>query len=157
VALGAAGTAAAAAVAVAAVGGTLTRIGPWYRALKKPAWTPPDLAFPVIWTTIFALTAVAGLQAWRKAPGPRAQEWVIGLLALNGFLNILWSLLFFTLQRPDLALYEGLGLMASVAVPMIVFWRYSRSASLLLTPYLLWVAVALLLNQAIIHLNRPFQ
>ncbi len=156
-ALGAAGTAAAAAVAVAAVGGTLTRIGPWYRALKKPDWTPPDLAFPIVWTTIFALTAVAGVQAWRKAPGQRAQEWVIGLLALNGFLNILWSLIFFTLQRPDLALYEGFGLLASVAAPMIFFWRFSKSASLLLSPYLLWVGAALLLNQAVIHLNGPFR
>ncbi len=156
VALGAAATAAAAAVLVAAVGGTLTRIGPWYRALKKPDWTPPDLAFPVVWTAIFALAAVAGLEGWRKASAPAGREWVIGLFALNGFLNVTWSLLFFALRRPDLAVFEAGVLWASVLAIILLLWRSARLGSLLMLPYLVWVGVAFFLNLTVVRLNGPF-
>ena len=148
--------AAAAALAVAATGGTLTRIGPWYRALVKPAWTPPDPAFGAIWTAIFALTAISGVLAWRAARRATTREWLIGLFALNGFLNILWSLLFFALERPDWALVEVAGLWLSIVALIVFAWPLSRAASLLLAPYLVWVSIASLLNYEVVRLNGPF-
>ena len=148
--------AAGAALAVAAVGGTLTRIGPWYRALQKPAWTPPDPAFGAIWTAVFSLTAIAGVLAWRGSRRVSTREWLIGLFALNGFLNVLWSVLFFALQRPDWGLIEVVGLWLSVAALMVFTWPLSRWASLLLAPYLVWVSVASLLNFDVVRLNGPF-
>ena len=148
--------AAVAALAVAATGGSLTRIGPWYRALHKPAWTPPDPAFGLIWTVIFSLTAIAGVLAWRGAKRPATREWLIGLFALNGFLNIAWSLLFFALQRPDWALVEAAALWLSVAGLVAFAWPLSRLAALLLAPYLLWVSIATLLNYDVMRLNPPF-
>ncbi len=148
--------AAASALAVGAIGGGLTTIGPWYRALHKPAWTPPDAAFGVIWTTIFALAAVSGVTVWRAARSQVTREWIIGLFALNGFLNILWSLLFFRFQRPDWALIEVAPFWLSIAALILVFWRVSRTASLMLVPYLVWVSIATLLNYDIVHLNLPF-
>ena len=148
--------AAAAALAVAATGGSLTRIGPWYHALHKPGWTPPDPAFGLIWTIIFSLTAIAGVLAWRGARRPTTREWLIGLFALNGFLNIAWSLLFFALQRPDWALIEAVALWLSVAGLIAFAWPLSRLAGLLLAPYLVWVTVATLLNYEVVRLNPPF-
>ena len=148
--------AAVSALAVAAIGGGLTTIGPWYRALHKPAWTPPDVAFGVIWTTIFAFIAVSGVTAWRAAKSPVTREWIIGLFALNGFLNILWTLLFFRFQRPDWALLEVVPFWLSILALIVVFWRFSRVGSLLLAPYLVWVSIATLLNYQIVHLNGPF-
>ena len=148
--------AAAAALAVAATGGTLTRIGPWYRALTKPAWTPPDPAFGAIWTAIFAMTAIAGVLAWRAARRVATREWLIGLFALNGFLNIVWSLLFFALERPDWALVEVAALWLSIVALIAFAWPLSRPASLLLAPYLLWVSIASLLNYEVVRLNGPF-
>lgn len=148
--------AALAALAVAAVGGTITDIGPWYNGLRKPDWTPPPVAFPIVWTGIFALAAVAGVAAWRAAPKATQSDMVIGLFALNGFLNILWSLLFFRLQRPDWALVELVVLEASILVLIVYCGRFSRLAAALLTPYLAWVAVAGLLNWQVVQLNQPF-
>ena len=34
--------------------------GPWYRDLDKPTWTPPDWAFPVVWTTLYIFLSIAG-------------------------------------------------------------------------------------------------
>lgn len=148
--------AATAAAFVALLGGTLTDLGPWYQALNKPPWQPPGPAFGIIWTAIFAMAAASGVLAWRSARDTASREWVIGLFALNGFLNVLWSLLFFRLQRPDWALIEVGALWLSVLLPIVVFFRRSRLASLLLAPYLLWVTIAAVLNLEIVRLNPPF-
>lgn len=144
------------AFAVALVGGTITDLGPWYEGLRKPDWTPPRTAFPIVWTTIFTLCAISAVTAWRAAPGPRQSDMVIGLFALNGFLNILWSLLFFKMQRPDWAMIELVALWISIAILIAYCWRLSRLAGVLLVPYLVWVTIAGLLNWHIVRLNAPF-
>jgi tryptophan-rich sensory protein len=148
--------AAASALAVAAIGGSLTTIGPWYRNLHKPGWTPPDAAFGVIWTLIFALATVSGVTAWTSARSNTRREWIIGLFALNGFLNILWSLVFFRLQRPDWGLIEVAPFWLSIAVLIGFIGRFSRLGGVLLLPYLAWVSIAAFLNYEIVHLNPPF-
>lgn len=148
--------AALSAVAVAAIGGTLTVLGPWYYALKKPDWTPPDAAFGIIWTIIFALAALSAVIAWRRDSSPDRRQWMIALFAINGLLNILWSLIFFKLQRPDLAIIEVAALWLSILALIAFLWRSSPLASLLLVPYLVWVGTAAWLNYDVVRLNGPF-
>lgn len=147
--------AAGAALGVALLGGLSTDIGPWYAGLKQPPWKPPDLWFGPAWTLIFALTAMAGLTAWRAAPA-RWRGALLGAYALNAFLNVLWSLLFFRLRRPDWAFAEVAFLWSSILLLMLLSWRFSRLAAALLLPYLLWVAFAALLNLEVVRLNGPF-
>ncbi len=146
----------AAAICVASLGATVTDLGPWYQALAKPAWNPPDVLFPLGWTVIYALITVAGITAWRAAPKAAMAEWVLGLFALNGFLNISWSLIFFRLQRPDWAFYELTLLWLSIAVLIVYCGRFSRLAAGLLVPYLVWVTFAGALNLTVVRLNAPF-
>lgn len=144
------------AVCVAALGATVTDLGPWYQALAKPDWNPPDVLFPIGWTLIYALITVAGITAWRAAPTSAAAEWVLGLFALNGFLNISWSLIFFRLQRPDWAFAEVIVLWLSILAMILFCGRFSKSAAWLLAPYLAWVSFAAALNWAVVQLNAPF-
>jgi tryptophan-rich sensory protein len=150
------GTAAVTAMAVAGLGGLMTDLGPWYRDLVKPAWQPPDWLFGPAWTVIFALTAAAGVLGWRAAASRKAREWLLVLFAVNAFLNVLWSLLFFRLHRPDWAFFEVVLLWLSIAALMIALARRSRTAALLLAPYLAWVTFAGVLNWSIVQLNKPF-
>ena len=137
---------------IACVGATITDVGPWYQALAKPDWAPPDAIYAPVWILIFGLAAIAAATAWMAAPAG-ASDMVLGLFALNGFLNLLWSFLFFRLHRPDLAAIEVWLLWASVAALIVVLWRFSRTAALLLLPYLAWVGTAGVLNQAVVALN----
>lgn len=146
----------AAAICVAALGATITDLGPWYQALAKPDWNPPDVLFPMGWTLIYALITIAGITAWRAAPTSAAAEWVIGLFALNGFLNISWSLIFFRLQRPDWAFAELIVLWLSIMAMILYCHRFSKAAAWLLVPYLAWVSFAGTLNLAVVQLNAPF-
>lgn len=140
----------------AVLGATITNIGPWYHGLVQPWWAPPDAAYGVAWTAIYACTGLAGVTAWLAMTRRREQEWLLGMFALNGFLNILWSLLFFRFHRPDLALVEVVGLWLSVAALIVLIWRRSMTGAVLLLPYLLWVTFAGYLNMAIVRLNGPF-
>ena len=148
--------AALAALLVASLGATITDLGPWYRDLVKPSWQPPDWLFGPVWTVIFALCALSAAMGWRDAPSRTARDWVIVLFALNGLLNLLWSLLFFRVKRPDWALAEVGLLWLSVLALILFLGRFSPSAGRLLWPYLVWVTFAGVLNWRIVALNAPF-
>lgn len=142
--------------AVSLIGQQLTDLGPWYQALKQPEWKPPDWAFGVIWSSIFVLIVVAGVMGWRRATHPAQQVQMLALWGINSMLHMTWSLLFFTLKRPDWSMIELPFLWLSIAAIMWTLWRVSRVAAVLLVPYIVWVTVAGALNYANVQLNGPF-
>ena len=142
-------------VAAWVLGGVLTRPNlDWYATLQKPGFTPPNETFPVAWTILYALMAVSAWLVWR-APGKEddrriAFNWFFNQLAIGGA----WSYAFFQMHSPGLGLIVILVLLVAILVTIVYFDRLSRAASLLLVPYLLWVAFATSLNFAIWLLNR---
>ena len=141
---------------VAGIGGALTELGPWYYALQQPAWKPPDAAFGVIWSAIFSLCAISAALAWVQAATRPRRVRLLLLFGVNGVLNMLWSLLFFTLHRPDWAMAEWVLLWLSVLSLVLGLRSYGRLAAWLNLPYLLWVTTAGLLNWQTMALNGPF-
>ena len=81
---------------------------------------------------------------------------MLALFALNGFLNVFRSPLYFRLHRPGWALYEVPFLWLSVLAPILLLARFARNAAWLLAPYLIWVGVAAALNVQTVALNGPF-
>lgn len=140
---------------VGGLGGAATEIGPWYFQLQKPSWQPPDWLFGPAWTTIYILTSIAGVKAWRRADEVQ-RRYFLGALLLNLVLNLLWSLIFFTSQRPDIALLEVVPLWLSILLMVLLVRSYSPVSALLMLPYLGWVAFAAYLNWTIVKLNAPF-
>lgn len=131
--------------------GILFKPGTWYTGLRKPGWTPPNRAFPIVWSILYLMIAVSGWLVWRNA------GWVAGPFALFGLqmvLNFLWSWLFFGLRKPLWALAD-IGLLAvAVAATALAFAPLSGTAALMLVPYLAWVCVAFALNLSVWRLNR---
>ena len=125
-------------------------------ALEKPAWQPPDWLFGPVWTLIYALAAVAGVSAWQGAPQSAGRNRILALFAINAFLNLLWSLLFFRLHRPDWALIEVAFLWLSIIALIFGLRPFSKVSTWLLAPYLLWVTFAAVLNATIVRLNPGF-
>lgn len=142
-------------VAVAFAGGLATDIGPWYQSLQQPSWKPPDAAFGPVWTLIFGLTAWACIRCWERAAEAAARRRVAWAFAANGVLNVLWSVLFFTLRRPDWAAWQVVLLWGSVAALIGLAWRIDRAAAAMLSVYLAWVTLAAMLNLAVVRLNAP--
>ncbi len=148
--------AAVCAIAICAIGGLLTEIGPWYRGLRKPSWQPPDWLFGPAWTLILGLAAAAGVLAWQAAETDAGRTLIAALFAANAVFHILWSPLFFRWKRPDWALIEVPFLWLSVLALVIGLAPFSTTASWLVAPYLAWVAFAAYLNLTIVRLNGPF-
>jgi tryptophan-rich sensory protein len=141
---------------VTGLGGLLTEVGPWYRALRKPYLQPPDWLFGPAWTVILGLAAWSGVLSWHAAHDAGGHWRVAVLFATNAVFHVLWSPLFFKCKRPDWALAEVPFLWGSVLALVIGLWPLSHEASLLVVPYLLWVSFAAWLNWAIVRLNAPF-
>ncbi|MEE4208781.1 MAG: TspO/MBR family protein [Parvularcula sp.] len=144
------------AAAVAVIGGLMTKIGPWYEGLTKPDWTPPDWLFAPAWTIIYALAVFAAVRGWTHVQSGRERAWLVSLFFINAVLNVLWSALFFSLQRPDFALAEVVTLWLSVLALVVFLWPRERAAALALLPYLIWVGFASALNLAIVRMNGSF-
>ena len=137
-------------------GGVLTKIGPWYRNLRKPSWQPPDWLFGPAWTVILGLAAWSASLGWEAASGDAARRTVIILFGINAAFHLLWTPLFFNFRRPDWSLIEVGFLWASILAAIVWLAPVSSLAAWLLVPYLAWVTFASYLNLAIVRLNRPF-
>lgn len=124
----------------------------WYAGLVKPAWNPPAWVFGPVWTTLYAMMAVAAWLVWREG-GWKAQKRGLGLYLVQWALNVLWTPLFFGLHQPGLAFCELLVLDVAVLATLAGFWRVRRLAATLLVPYLVWIMFASYLNYTIWALN----
>lgn len=141
--------------AAAAIGSAATfqSVSTWYPTLAKPAWNPPGWIFGPVWSVLYVAMSVAGWRVWRIQTGPAAR----GVLRLYGAqlaLNALWSVCFFGLRRPDLALIDIAGLWLLLVVALGRFWRADRIAGGLWAPYVAWVSFASVLNATVWWLNR---
>ncbi|MFN7163949.1 MAG: TspO/MBR family protein [Hyphomonas sp.] len=136
----------------AASSGAIFRPGAWYAALSKPPWTPPNWAFPVTWSVLFVLNAVAGWLVWLTGGAGAA-----GALALYGVslaINASWSGVFFGARRMGLGFVIVVMLWLSIAAVMAAFAPISAVAAGMLVPYLAWVTIASALNLRVWQLNR---
>lgn len=140
---------------IAAVQGIVTRpqIVGWYNELAKPSWTPPSSLFPIAWTTLYILMAVALWRLWEKAAPSSARNWAIVLFLVQLALNAAWSPLFFGAHATRAALIDIVLLLAAIALTMVASVRVDRIAAWLLAPYLAWVAYAATLNGGIVWMN----
>lgn len=132
---------------------TISEITTWYATLNKPFFNPPNWIFGPVWTSLYALMGVS-IFLMLEQKLKNEENKIIFLFSLQLFLNFLWSVIFFGFHLPLLALIEILLLWGSILYLIIKFYKYSKPASFLLVPYLLWVSFATLLNASIVILNQ---
>jgi len=138
------------------LGSALTSVGlaSWYQTLVLPSYAPPGAIIGLVWTTLYALLAVAIVLSWIatdkvfwKSVGP--------LYIVNGMLNVLWSFVFFVLHDLSGAAVTAGLLACSVLVLIFANLKPSKAAAILLVPYFLWTSFATGLNVHITVLNLP--
>jgi tryptophan-rich sensory protein len=125
---------------------------PWFAALDKPAAYPPPIAFPIVWTVLYALMGVAAAlicSAW----GARGRAVAVVAFLLQLILNLAWSPVFFGAHRISAALVVIALLDLAVLATVLLFWQVRKTAGALLLPYLAWALFATYLNWQILALN----
>jgi tryptophan-rich sensory protein len=143
-------------LAVGAVSGAATAEGvsTWYPTLVKPPFNPPAWIFGPVWTVLYIMMGVAVFVVWQRGWGSDGVRAAVTAFAIQLALNALWSILFFGLRSPGLALIEIAVLWLAIAATVVLFWRVATVAGALMVPYLLWVSFATVLNASIWWLNR---
>ena len=141
-------------LAAAFIGGlaTASSVDSWYAELTKPDWTPPGRVIGAVWSVLYPVMGIAAWFVWLQRE--RASVRVpLMIWAIHLPFNALWSILFFGLQSPGLAFTELILLWLLIALATVAFYTRSIIAGALMTPYLLWVAFAGVLNFRIWWMN----
>lgn len=134
---------------------TQSSVNDWYPTLAKPSFNPPSWLFAPVWSMLYIMMGVAGGLVWARMDFEReAVRNALFLFAVQLGLNGLWSLLFFGLKNPLLALIEIALLLLMIFETYVKFKKIDKVAGWLFIPYLLWVTFATMLNAGIWWLNK---
>ena len=138
-------------VLVAVLGSIFVNIGlDWFDSLIKPDDWISNWIIPIVWTVIYTITSV-GL--YRILGRERLEKETMILFIINGILNVLWCLIFFTLEQKLLGLVVIiLNLIASVLLLTNLNKNYKTFYYWLLI-YPTWLSIATTLNLAVWILN----
>ncbi len=141
-----------AAAAVVGTLGTKTDTA-WYRELDKPSWQPPPVAFPLVWTPLYATVAWGTGRLVDAAPDRRRR--LLALVSADLVANAGWNWAFFDRRSPA----AGLAVLAALDTLNVALVReaarHDRTAAAALTPYAAWCGFATALNVALWRRNRP--
>ena len=138
-------------VLVAVLGSVFVNLGmEWFNGLLKPSQWISNWVIPVVWTIIYITFAVVLLIWSGKEEIPKSTK---ALLIINGILNILWCLMFFTLQQTFLGnIVIILNLIAGIALWINIFIQ-KKNYAYWLAIYPIWLSIATTLNLAMWILN----
>ncbi|MEN9598681.1 MAG: hypothetical protein RL596_992 [Bacteroidota bacterium] len=131
---------------------TASQIQSWYITLNKPTFNPPNWVFAPVWTTLYLLMGVSLFLIVRK-PASAYRNQSLQFFAIQFFLNIGWSFIFFNQHQIGIALLDIMLMWVFILLTIIWFLRQNAIAGWLLIPYLFWVSFATILNAAILRLN----
>lgn len=124
----------------------------WFTSLLKPPFMPPSWAFPVAWTTLYALMGVAVALIF-TAPESGERRLAVILFGVQLALNYAWSPIFFAGHDIKLGETVILAMLVVALAAAGLFRRIRPVAGLLMLPYLLWLCFAFALNSSIDALN----
>ncbi|HSW80816.1 MAG TPA: TspO/MBR family protein [Candidatus Saccharimonas sp.] len=131
---------------------TFPNLTTWYAALQKPTFNPPNWVFGPVWTILYILIALSLYIVWTTRTKQQKRGAYIAF-GVQLALNALWSIVFFGLHWPALAVVVIVALLGSIAATIWQFCRISRLAGWLLASYICWVAFATALTVAVAWLN----
>ncbi|KAM3877582.1 translocator protein [Diretmus argenteus] len=122
----------------------------WYQTLQKPSWCPPNAAFGIAWTCLYTGMGYGSYLVWKALGGFNEDALLpMGLYGLQLALNWAWTPIFFGAHKLKLALIEIMILNGAVGATMLSWYPISRTATMLLAPYLSWLCLATALNYCI--------
>ena len=125
-----------------------------YLNLSKPIFSPPSWIFPIVWTILYLLMAIAAYRVYQlKKQGKNINNELL-YYSIQLVLNFLWTLIFFRLRLYGLAFVELIVLFIFIVITFIKFLKVDKVSCILLAPYILWVAYAGVLNFFIWMMNE---
>lgn len=135
------------------VGGLSTLIaGGAQSDFAKPAFTPPDWLFPIVWSILYIIIGFASYLIYKDSEYKFNDA--LKTYCYQLFVNFIWPIVFFRFEYYTAAVVV-LGVLILLVISNIIeFYKLNRTAGLLLIPYLLWCLFAMYLNIGVAVLNK---
>ena len=127
-------------VLVAVLGSIFVNIGmEWFNSLVKPTQWIPNFVIPIMWSIIYIAFAVV-LILWLKDSKIPLLTFI--LLIINVVLNVLWCLVFFTLEQTFLGnIIIVLNLIAGIWLAIEIS-KSNKFYALAVLIYPIWLSIA---------------
>lgn len=125
----------------------------WYNMLNKSIVTPDGWVFALAWAILYALLGIALFLVIRNEKTRLSKGRAYLLFLAQMVLNALWSYAFFGAHMMGWALVVLIALIFVAIMMMRAFRPFSKWASYLVWPYIIWMIFAAYLNIAIVWLN----
>ncbi|MDQ3193550.1 MAG: tryptophan-rich sensory protein [Bacteroidota bacterium] len=125
----------------------------WYASLNKPSFNPPDWLIAPVWVVLYLLMGISLFLIWKEGLKNKEVKTAFILFIIQLIFNVLWPVVFFGGHSIPGGLIVLIILWLLILITIIKFKNISRTAAILLIPYLLWVSFATLLNFFIYKLN----
>ncbi len=132
---------------------TRSSVSTWYQTLVKPSFAPPNWLFAPVWITIFVMMGISLYLIIKPENGTIINKKALMVFAFQLIFNILWSAAFFGLRSPLAGLIVISILWFLILFNIVEFYKISKTAGILLIPYILWVSFASVLNLEYWRLN----
>eukprot|EP00871_Galdieria_phlegrea_P005911 jgi/Galph1/807/GphlegSOOS_G5518.1 len=124
----------------------------WYENLHKPIWTPPSIAFAVVWLSLKSLQSYALALTWEVTGRTPFSNAVI-LMCIYLVLADLFNQVFFVQHDITGALVIMVLMLVVLVFDIVVSFQVTFLAAVLLCPLLGWMLVAFCLQFHIMWLN----
>ncbi len=122
--------------------------------LNQPPLSPPGWLFPVVWSILYSLMGVASYLVLTSGQDEGQIRTALTVYGIQLAVNFVWPILFFNFETYLGAFIWLLYLWLLILVTVVLFYRISKTAGILMIPYLVWVTFAGYLNLGIYLLNR---
>lgn len=99
----------------------------------------PRWLFPVVWSVLYILMGIASYII-------SDNKKLLNIYKINLIVNLLWPIIFFLFKLNVLAFFWILILILIVGYMIYKFYQENKLSSYLLTPYILWLVFASVLN-----------
>ena len=124
----------------------------WYDNLTKPFLNPPSWIFSPVWIILYG-TLLAALIIYTIVITKEKKFFGYVIFTVHMIFNLLWSPVFFILNKIDIALAIAIIMDISAFFLIKKFLSVSKIAGLILIPYAFWILFATYLNWQFLVLN----
>ena len=122
-----------------------------YSTINKPAFSPPSIVFPIVWTILYVLMGISSYIIYSSDSADKTKA--LKIYALQLFFNFCWNILFFRYNLYLLSLLWLVILIVLICIMIKDFYKINPAAAYLQIPYLLWCIFAAFLNFSIYTMN----
>lgn len=117
-----------------------------YKILEKPWFAPPAVAFPIVWTILYILMALAAYRIYMKNRSGIKDGGAYFYYLVQLLVNFLWPFLFFSLRLYGISFLVICVLLVLIIITTFKFKSIDKISAILMIPYIIWTSYAAVLN-----------